>query len=545
VRVAEERFTPSHILEIILREIKADAENPAINPMLSGTVESAVISIPAYFKAIRTGPIVEAAMRAGFEEVDTIAEPTAAAIHYCLDVEDEARLLAFDIGAGTLDVTVMLAVNEEGELIPGELCTSGHESLGGIDMDDRIAAHVIETNDLAGIESDPAARAIFSEEMERAKIRLSTEEATTVDLPGGHSVRLTRGELEEVLSPLLDRLRGPIRVALAQAGLTASDLDHVLFIGGPTHMPSVRRVVIEELTELGARRALTDGLRAMQREGLPVDPMECVARGASLKAGKVIEPVGKVVAEGYGTIYGPVPGHDDYYAPIIAENSNYPITESGVLTHPNPKALEVPVPLVAKRPDVDRSTADEIVYRYEYLGNYTLGITPTGRMPQVDIVLTVTDDKRMIANLVRSQTHQKVRFEGLDMLEGTELSLQEHTRPERWTRADLERMKKDVKHKKSRWTRAHLEHHLHVAREALELVADPGHPRVKRAVREVRSAVDRAVDDGLRHPNDHCPTLSNRIKELLDTLRQPGIALISEEEFRDYLDQLARIADMD
>lgn len=545
IRVGQERYTPSHILELILREIKADAESSTVNPVVGGVVDGAVISIPAYYKAVRTGPIVEAAMRAGFEEVDTIAEPTAAAIQYCLDVKDEAHLLAFDIGAGTLDVTVMLVVHEQDELIPGELCTSGHEALGGIDMDDLLVDHIVREYGLAEMLEDPALSAILGEEVEKAKIRLSTQESTTLDLPGGQTVSISRSRLEEILAPLLRRLRGPVRVALTQSGLDASQIDHVLFIGGPTNMPCVRRVVMDELQELGASHGLLGQVAEMGQEGLPVDPMECVARGASLKAGKVIEPVGKVISEGYGTIYGPVPGHDDYYAPIIQENSNYPITESGVLTHPNAKALEVPVPLVAKRPDVERSTGEQIVYRYEYIGNYTLSITPTGKMPQLDIVLQITDDKRMIANLVHSQTMQKVRFEGLDQLTGEEIPLQEKVKPERWTRQDKKKFKEAVKHRKSRWTKAHLERHVHVAQEAMQLVQDASNPKVKRAVREVRTAVDRAVSSKLRDPDDHCPSISNRIKELLDTLRQPAVAQITEEEFREYLEELTRIADMD
>lgn len=545
IRVGEERYTPSHILEFILREIKEDAENPKVNPTLGVPVDGAVISIPAYFKAIRTGPIVEAARRAGFEEVDTIAEPTAAAIQYCLEIEREANLLAFDIGAGTLDVTVMLVVHENDELVPGELCTSGHEALGGIDMDDAVMSHVIEAHGLGDLRGDHALMAILKEEVEKAKIRLSRRSRTTIELPTGHSMELGREELEEVLAPLLDRCRGPIRVALRQSGLDASDLDHVLFIGGPTHMDCIRRVVREELEKLGARPEVLGSVEAMERDGLPVDPMECVARGASLKAGKIIEPIGKVIAEGYGTVYGPVEGCDDYYAPIIRENSNYPISDSTVLCHPNPKVLEVPIPLVAKRPDVERSTSEETVYRYEYLGNYTLSITPTGKVPTIDIILQVADDKRIFANLVNAQTHQKVRFEGLDLLKGEEIHLQEHTPPERWTRKDVERFRESVKHKKSRWTRTHLEHHIHVAQEALALVSEAEHPKVSSAMGEVRAAVRRPVENEYRFPNDDCPNISNRIKELLDTLRQPEVGQISEEEFRRYLDQLITIARMD
>ncbi len=545
IRVGEERYTPSHILEFILREIKEDAENPKVNPTLGGPVDGAVISIPAYFKAIRTGPIVEAAHRAGFEEVDTIAEPTAAAIQYCLEIDREANLLAFDIGAGTLDVTVMLVVNEEDELIPGELCTSGHEALGGIDMDDAIISHVITSHGLSSLRGDHAMMAIIKEEVEKAKIRLSSRTSTTIELPQGQSITLTRHELEEVLSPLLDRCRGPVRVALQQSGLEAGDLDHVLFIGGPTHMPCIRRVVREELEKLWARSSVLEAVAGMETGKLPVDPMECVARGASLKAGKIIEPIGKVIAEGYGTIYGPIDGCDDFYEPIIRENSNYPISDSAVLCHPDPKALEVPIPLVAKRPDVDRCTAEKTVYRYEYLGNYTLSITPTGKVPSIDVILQVTDDKRIVANLVHAQTHQKVRFEGLDLLMGEEIQLQEHTPPERWTRKDVERFRDTVRHKKSRWTRTHLEHHIHVAQEALALVAGPGNPKVEAAMSGVRNAVSKPVENDYRFPNDDCPNISNRIKELLDTLRQPEVGQISEEEFRRYLDELITIARMD
>ena len=545
IKIGEERFTPSHILEFILRDIREDAENAKVNPLLGGPIERAVISIPAYFTAIRTAPIVEAARHAGFAEVDTIAEPTAAAIQSSLDIDEEANLLAFDIGAGTLDVTVLLVVREQDDLIPGELCTSGHEALGGIDMDDMLIAHIIERFGLAGIESEPGAMAMLREETEKAKIRLSTRKSAPIDLPDGRTFDLTRGELEEVLGPLLDRCRGPIKVALRQAGLSAVDLDHVLFVGGPTHMTCIRKVVIEELRELGAGPQLLERLEHLDGDGLPVDPMECVARGAALKAGRIIEPIGKVIAEGYGTIYGPVKDADDYFVPIIRDNSPYPIGGKSVLCHVNPKAMEVPVPLVAKKPDPDRSTAEEIIYKYEYLGNYTLSITPTGRLPTIEINLQVTDDKRVVATLVHPQTHQQVRFEGMGTLKGELIELQEHTPPDTLSVKDIQIFKHAFSHRKGRWTKNHLEHHIHAANEALALVKDPANPRVQKSIGEVESAVRRAVDTGYRNPDIDCPNISNRIKELCDTLRQPGINHITGDEFLRYLDQLTHIAGME
>src|SRR5262249_23505853 len=120
-----ERFTPSHILEAILREIKEDAENHDLIPLFGKPFNDVVISIPAYYKAIRTAPILDAARQAGFTEVQTIAEPTAAALQYGLQIDREAVILAFDLGAGTLDVTVLQIVQDGDTLVSGELCTSG------------------------------------------------------------------------------------------------------------------------------------------------------------------------------------------------------------------------------------------------------------------------------------------------------------------------------------------------------------------------------------------------------------------------------------
>ncbi len=542
IKVGEERYTPSHIFEIILSEIKADAENPKVNPLLGSKVDKAIISIPAYYKATRTAPLIEAAKRAGFDEVDTIAEPTAAAMHYCLDIEEEANLFTFDIGAGTLDVTVMLVVQEEGELVPGELCTSGHESLGGIDMDDALIAHIIDKHQLSHVTEDPALMAILKAEVEKTKIKLSSRLTASLDIPGGETVDIARGELEEVLAPLLEKCRGPIRIALQQAGIGAADLDHVLFVGGPTNMPCIRRVVEDELANSGAQKPLLHTIRTIQTEGMPVDPMECVAKGASLKAGNIIEPVGKVIAEGYGTIYGTSGELPDYYVSIINENTNYPISGSAVICHKNAEDLEIPVPLVAKRPDPEQSTPEQLVYSYEYIGDYTLSITPTGKNPTVDIQLQVTDDKRIVATFVQSQTRQQVRFEGLDMLQGQQILLQEETPPDTWASQEIGLYEDSLNYQQGRWTKKHLEHHLHVAEEALALAHDVEHPKVKAAVESMTRVTEAAVAEDLGNANQHCPNVANRIKELLDILRQPGIDRITSEDFVRYTRQLVEIA---
>jgi len=309
-------------------------------------------------------------------------------------------------------------------------------------------------------------------------------------------------------------------------------------------MPCVRKMVQQELVKLDARADLIAEIDSMNLAGLPVDPMECVARGASLKAGKIIEPVGKVVAEGYGTIYGPVDGENDFYEPIIKENSHYPISGTNLLCHGDPDALEVPISIVAKRPDVERSTEDKTVYSYEYMGNYTLGVTPSGRFPSIEIQLRVTDDKRVVAGLIHTQTRQQVRYEGLDLLKGQRIELQEHTPPQTFRQQDMDMLASSVTIRRGSWNEDHLDHHLHVAREALTLVKDASNPRVARAMERLEAVVENCAARSEKNPNEDSPNISNRTKELLDMLQQPGIAQIKSEEFRRYMEQLIRIAKM-
>lgn len=541
IKVGEERYTPSHILEFILTDIKEDAENPRINKHIGGKIDRAVISVPAYFKAIRTGPIIEAAKRAGFTDVDTIAEPTAAAIKYGLKIDKESNILAFDIGAGTLDVSIMDTTIVRGELIPGELATSGHEELGGVDMDDLLSKYIINKYNLQ-IDNDPRSRSMLTDEVEKAKIRLSSRESTPLDLPDGRSVDLTRKELENVLKPLLDRCRKPIEVALQQAKLKAEQLDHALFVGGPTHMPCIRNVVKEELKRLGAKRELLNELDIIERSELKIDPQECVAQGAALKAGRIIEPVTKTIAEGYGTIFGSARGLP-YYAPIIKEGSNYPISGKLSIGCGNIGALEVPIHLVTKRPDGDKSNQ----YRYEYLGDYVLSIKPTGECPLVDIFLQISDKKDLTAILTHTQTFQQVSFKSLDLMKGEDIGLQEGEPNDDEVREIIEKMKRDIdennKHGYS-WTRKQLENYIHVAQEALYLVKNPNIHDVKNAMKKLDDAIKKATGSNYRNPNDDCPNISNRIKELLNTLCQRDIRQITQEESRAYMSQLTEIANM-
>ncbi len=539
IKVGPERYSPSHILEFILRAIREDVENVNANPMLGQVPSRAVVSVPAYFKATRTDSIISAAKRAGFAEVDTIAEPTAAAIRHGLDIQGEANLLAFDLGAGTLDVTVMQVIAVGDSLAPGELSTSGHEALGGLDMDDLLVTYIAERHGL-DLANNPGQLGPLKDEVETAKIRLSTKEEAAVELPNGEFVDLTRRELEDTISPLLERCRGPIRSALDAAGLGARDIDHVLLVGGPTRMPCVRRLVADELTKQGARPEVA---ASVLRGGASVDPMTAVAQGAALKAARVIEPIAKTLPQGFGTILGPVGQgadyHSSYYAKIISENSPYPISGEIGIVHSNPAALEVPIPLVAKIRDTDNFMASRPVYRYEYLGDYTLSVTPTGKPPEIGVHLRVTDDKRLIATLTNlgSERHEKVVFESLYSLKGQEISCREDQPPDSTPTPPSGGVGQGGKAAAASWTASQLERLIHASGEVLALVKSQG--PVKDAVSRLKQALDRASAGA--SPNDVCPDISNRAKELADRLyaaRQIDQALY--ERYREEIIKIAR-----
>jgi len=415
IKVGGEFYTPSHILEFILGEIKEDAENKNINPLIGEKIEKAVISIPAFFDATRTRPILDAARSAGFNDVKTIAEPTAAGMVLGQNYVDNSKVLVFDIGAGTLDVTIMLLVNEDGNLIAGELQTSGNEALGGIDMDDMLTSYIIKKHNLAGIENDLRKFSMLKEEIERVKIRLSKREKSSLDFPDGQSVDFTRKELEIVLRPLLEKCRGPIQMAFEQAKISADQIDHVLLVGGPANMPCIRETVKDELKKLGAKNTLLNELDSWERSG--INPMECVAKGASLKACGFSEPDVQIDPNDYGiNIVG------TYYS-IIPGNSSYPFPPNMQgIEYFTPEALRVTVSLVKKLPYNENAST---IYKYFYLGDYDFYIKSTGENPIIDVAMELNSDKDLITTFIHRQTNESMRFEKLDLLTGNEISLQE------------------------------------------------------------------------------------------------------------------------
>jgi molecular chaperone DnaK len=272
-------YSPEQISAFILQKIKKDAES-----FLGQPVTKAVITVPAYFDDTQRQATKNAGEIAGLEVVRVINEPTAAAFAYGLDKTGgkDQKILVFDLGGGTLDVTIMDFGEHDGQATFEVLSTSGDTQLGGKDMDKALIDFIVgrfKDENGVDISVDKMAMNRVREAAEKAKIELSTVLETEVNLPfitadqNGPKhlqLKITRAKLEELIKPITERMHKPVEQAITDAKLTPDKIDKIILIGGPTRMPAVKSFV--------------ENYIGKKVEG-GVDPMEAVAKGAAIQAG--------------------------------------------------------------------------------------------------------------------------------------------------------------------------------------------------------------------------------------------------------------------
>ncbi len=373
-KVFSKEYTPQQISSFILQKIKRDAE-----AFLGDTVDKAVITAPAYFNDNQRQATKDAGEIAGLQVVRIINEPTAASLAYGLDkVQKDLKILVFDFGGGTLDVTLM----EMGGGVFQVKSTSGDTQLGGTDMDNTLVDYVLqEFKKQSGLDirNDKAAMMRIREAAEKAKIELSNVVTTEINLPflaydsatGPKNLvlNLSRSKLEELLRPIVERCKSPMLQALQDAKLAPAGIDKIILIGGPTRMPMVRQFVATVMGKEPERG---------------VDPMEAVALGAAIQGAIIAGDVATdILLVDVTPLTLGVEVLGGLKEPLIERNTTIPTKKSKVFTTAADYQTAVTIHVVQG----ERSMAADCVS----LGMFNLsGIPPAPRgVPQIEVTFDI------------------------------------------------------------------------------------------------------------------------------------------------------------
>lgn len=378
IKLGDKEYTPQQISAFILQKIKRDSE-----AFLGAQVNKAVITVPAYFNDNQRQATKDAGSIAGLEVVRIINEPTAASLAYGLDKsEKELKIMVFDLGGGTLDVTVMdIGRSSSSEPPVFEVkTTSGDTQLGGTDMDNTLVDYLVsEFNRSSSIDisNDKVAMQRVREAAEKAKIELSTTLTSEINIPfltqgEKHFVmQLTRAKLEELVKPTINRCREPINQALSDAKLSPQNIDRIILVGGPTRMPIVRKFIEDYVSKPSERG---------------IDPMECVAMGAAIQAGVISGEMKELLLLDVTPLSLGVETLGSVFTKLIERNTTIPTKKSQIFSTAADFQTSVTVHVLQG----ERQMANDNVS----LGKFNLeGIPPAPRgVPQIEVSYDINAD---------------------------------------------------------------------------------------------------------------------------------------------------------
>ncbi|HEV7584294.1 MAG TPA: molecular chaperone DnaK [Solirubrobacteraceae bacterium] len=370
--VRGKQYAPEEIAAVVLRKLAEDA-----GKFLGERVTEAVITVPAYFNDAQRQATKDAGKIAGLEVLRIINEPTAAALAYGMDKKGQETVLVFDLGGGTFDVSLL----DVGDGVVEVRATSGDGHLGGDDFDKRIVdwlAEEFKRDQGIDLRQDPQALQRLYEAAERAKVELSSSTQAQINLPfitadaagPKHlNISLTRAQFEQLTKDLVERTRGPVEQVLADAKLTADDIDEVILVGGATRMPAVQELV----------RRLTGG----KEPNMTVNPDEVVAIGAALQAGVLKGEVEDVVLLDVTPLSLGIETLGGVSTKVIERNTTIPARRSETFSTAEDNQTAVDVSVLQGERELASDNRQLARFRLE-------GIRPAPRgTPQVDVTFDV------------------------------------------------------------------------------------------------------------------------------------------------------------